>query len=77
MNWERPGNRGGDFADRLIARHFAREGEDFLPHRLDLIHAEAEAHQFAAERHQSAAAHGAGRDAHQALKAPAHALAAG
>ena len=39
----KPGNRRGDFAHHLIARSFARVGEDFLSNRLDLLHAEAQA----------------------------------
>ena len=72
----KPGNRRGDFSHNLIARLFARVGEDFLSEGLDLLHAEAESQQFRAQRHQSAPAHRSARHAHQALQASAHALSA-
>jgi hypothetical protein len=47
----KPRDRCGDFAHDLIARLFARVGEDFLSERLNLLHAEAQAQQFGPERH--------------------------
>src|ERR1700733_15071018 len=77
MKLGKPWNRSGDFAHHLIARIFARVGEDFLSDRLDLLHAEAQAQQFRAQRHQPAPAHRSARHTHQALQAYAHPLAPG
>ena len=64
----KPGNRCGDFADDLVARGFPGIGEDFLSDRLDLLHPEAQAQQFRAERHQPAPAHRPARHAHQTFQ---------